>query len=199
VAHALTRHALSLLCPPVPATAWRFTEIGNHKPLAWGRDGPAPVSFNLSHTNGMVGVAALAQPDVAVGFDIEALDRRVDLRVASRYFRSEEIDWLNRLPESQRTDGFLRLWTLKEAFIKATGEGLARALDSFWFAMHPPRLRFAARSEESASSWHFEQRVIAGRFIAAVGVHGTERPPRIRWQEVAADSRDGHPLLRETP
>lgn len=199
VAHALTRHALSVLCPAVSATAWRFREVANRKPLALAPGEAAPVSFNLSHTNGMVGVAALARPGVAVGFDLEALDRTVNLRVADRYFRVEEIAWLNRLPQAQRTDGFLRLWTLKEAFIKATGEGLARPLDSFWFAMRPPRLRFATGSAEPASAWHFEQRAIAARFIAATGVHAPDGPPPTAWEEVSPDPAASHPLLRTTP
>lgn len=196
VAHALTRRALSVLCPGVDARAWHFAEGAHRKPEACANGRPAPVSFNLSHTNGMVGVAAMAAANVAIGFDLEARDRRVTLGVANRYFRVEETAWLGSLPEPQRTDGFLRLWTLKEAFIKATGEGLARDLASFWFAMNPPRIHFAGESKEAGAEWHFEQRLIADRFIAAAGVHVLAGPPDISWEEVSPDQAVVQSLLR---
>ena len=39
-------------------------------------------------------------------------------------FFGAEAEWLATLEPARRTEGFLRLWTLKEAYIKATGRGL---------------------------------------------------------------------------
>ena len=47
-----------------------------------------------------------------------------------------------RLARSGAAAGFLRLWTLKEAFIKATGKGLTQDLAAFWFVPFPPRIHF---------------------------------------------------------
>jgi 4'-phosphopantetheinyl transferase len=196
VAHALLRRALTRLCPAVAATDWRFHDGVNRKPDAWINGLRAPVSFNLSHTNGMVGVAAIAAPAVAIGFDLEALNRRVTLAIADRYFRNEEIAWLYSLPESRWTDGFLQLWTLKEAFIKATGEGLARDLASFWFEMDLPRIRFTGNRREAGAEWHFQQRVIDHRFIAALGIHAPLGLPVVRWEEVTLDQGTDHHLPR---
>ncbi|MBS0538080.1 MAG: 4'-phosphopantetheinyl transferase superfamily protein [Proteobacteria bacterium] len=165
-AHALTRKALGHAMGVDPA-AWRWA-VGEHgKPSAQLGGAPAAVSFNLSHAEGVVGVAVLAQAGADVGFDIEPLDRVVDLAVADRYFRAEETAWLAGLPAGERRRGFMRLWTLKEAFIKATGEGLSRDLSSFWFEIEPVQLHLGDGSPESA--WHFEQRVLAGGFVAAAG------------------------------
>ena len=145
----------------------------NGKPSAQLDGRPAPVSFNLSHANGMVGVAVLAQPDVPVGFDLERFDRRIELEIADRYFRPEEVSWLMGLAPDERPRGFLRLWTLKEALIKATGEGLSRELDSFWFDVFPPRLHFVS-GDEPEVPWRFEQRIIDDAFVAAAGLRLAE-------------------------
>src|SRR6185312_5390568 len=92
-AHALTRLALARALPVRPSSLV-FVAGPNGKPAVHHDGQPAPISFNLSHANGMVGVAVLAQPGVPVGFDLERFDRRIDLDVADRYFRPEEVSWL---------------------------------------------------------------------------------------------------------
>lgn len=194
-AHALTRVALAEVLSADPS-AWRWTLGAHGKPSAHLGSVPAAVSFNLSHAEGVVGVAVLARRDAEVGFDIEPLDRVVDLGVADRYFRPEETAWLAGLPAQDRPRGFMRLWTLKEAFIKATGEGLSRDLASFWFETLPPRLHFA--SAPASGEWCFEQRVLAGGFVAAAGARAepdgtvdqvwTEIDPGV-LQAAAADRR----------
>jgi 4'-phosphopantetheinyl transferase len=169
-AHALVRFALSCIMLDAHLMRWRLVAGKNGKPVAYLGEQPAPLSFNLSHTDGLVGVAAVPRPGHAVGFDLEALDRKVTLDIADRYFRAEEITWLRSLPAAARSEGFLRLWTLKEAFIKATGEGLSQDLAAFWFSPLPPRIHFTAALPERAEDWHFEQRLVAERFVAAVGL-----------------------------
>lgn len=180
-AHALTRLVLSRLDPAIPSSAWRFEAGAHGKPRAWVGGNPADLTFNLSHTDGLVGLATLRSPGHELGFDVEPIYRKVTLGVADRFFRPEETAWLHGLPEAGRPEGFLRLWTLKEAFIKATGEGLARDLASFWFTLPPPRIRFEPPGDDHPADWHFEQRVIAGCHLAAVGLR---RPAR---QAVAAE------------
>lgn len=169
-AHALMRIMLSAIVKGTDPRAWRFVRGEHGKPVAWLRDRPAPLSFNMSHTNGMVGVAALPLLGCTLGFDLEPLDRKAPLEIANRYFRPEEVAWLHALPAAERPEGFLRLWTLKEAFIKATGLGLAQNLAEFGFAPNPPRIHFTEAVAERPEDWHFEQRVIAGRFLGAVGL-----------------------------
>ena len=104
-----------------------------------------------------------------VGVDAEAIDRNVNLAVADRYFFGAEGSWLAGLPPAGRAEGFLRLWTLKEAYIKATGRGLSQPLDEFWFEIDPPRIRFTPAIADDEGAWRFDQRVLAGRFLVAVG------------------------------
>ena len=188
--------------PGTDPGAWRFVPGEHGKPVAWLDDRPAPVSFNLSHTDGMVGVAALAAEGHALGFDVEPLDRKVTLGIADRYFCPEEVGWLQSLPEAARSAGFLRLWTLKEAFIKATGQGLRQDLATFWFEPMLPRIHFKADLAERPEDWWFEQQVVSGRFIAAVGTNRqADIPVTAEWTEVGSSSLQlgqgsNEPLLR---
>ncbi|MGD0107684.1 MAG: 4'-phosphopantetheinyl transferase superfamily protein [Rhodopila sp.] len=196
-AHALLRGVLSSIVPDADPAAWRLVSGKNGKPVAWLCENPAPLSFNLSHTDGMVGVAAVRGANSALGFDLEALDRKVTLDIAARFFRPEEVAWLGSLPEPVRRDGFLQLWTLKEAFIKATGKGLAQSLSSFWFTTPPPRIHFTPALPERAEDWHFEQRVVAERWMAAVGLCQPDGANlAARWIEVRPDQASDAGLFR---
>jgi 4'-phosphopantetheinyl transferase len=181
-AHALLRAALASEFG-APPKRWAFVAGAHGKPAARIGDAAAPLSFNLSHTAGMVGVAAAAGADRELGFDLENLARNIDLKVADRYFTPQEVAWLIALPAAERPRGFLRLWTLKEAFIKATGKGLTQDLASFWFAPSPPRIHFTPELGEDSADWRFEQRVLDGAFIAALGVR-RRGPIAVRWTAI---------------
>ena len=62
------------------------------------------------------------------------------------------------LPRAERHEAFLRIWTLKEAFVKATGEGIAMGLENFGFTLdEPPALAFAPASTGPVPAWRFLQ------------------------------------------
>jgi 4'-phosphopantetheinyl transferase len=98
-----------------PALAGPFADCGLH--------------FNVSHSHD---AAAIAVSREAVGVDIE-IDRPVGdaLLVARTAFAADEYAELITQPEAERMRGFLRIWTRKEAYVKACGEGLSTPLDSF--------------------------------------------------------------------
>ncbi len=170
-AHALARAALAEAAGASP-DRFGFAAGAHGKPevLLGGR--PAGLAFNLSHTNGLVGVALATVPGLKLGFDLEPIDRRAPMEVARRYFTDSEVEWLDRLPGTARAEGFFRLWTLKEAFIKATGKGLSQDLSSFWFNVDPPEIHFAPELPERPQDWCFAQRVVHHGFLAAIGLRG---------------------------
>ncbi len=183
-AHVLVRRALAATTGH-PAAAFRFEAGAHGKPTAWIGGTMAGVHFNLSHTRGMVAVAVAPFEH---GLDVEPLDRTVNLSIAGRYFCPKEIAWLGGLPEERRGEGFLRLWTLKEAFIKATGLGLSQELDGFWFQVFPPAIRFKDIADNPAA-WRFEQRDLDGKFMAAVGFRAPPgQAPLVTWWQVEPDA-----------
>lgn len=182
-AHALARAALAATAGAPPA-AFGFAAAAHGKPEATLEGRPAGLAFNLSHTDGLVGVAVAAVPGLKLGFDLEPLGRRAPMEVASRCFTGAERAWLEGLPPAARTEGFFRLWTLKEAFIKATGKGLTQDLCAFWFDVDPPAISFAPDLPERPQDWCFAQRVVHGGFLAAIGLRGQGAGIDAAWREL---------------
>src|SRR5260221_395249 len=94
------------------------------------------IDFNVSHSGELV-VLAVARTR-KVGVDVEKI--RVDIEadeIAERFFSPHEVRMLRSLPGDQRPQAFFRCWTRKEAYMKACGEGLAMALDSFDVTLAP--------------------------------------------------------------
>jgi len=128
VSRALLRSVLSHYAPVEPSD-WVFRAGPFGKPELAG-PGPAPVKFNLSHTRGLA-VCAVAR-GAQLGVDAERIDpARARLELARRYFAPQETALLEGADETRRAELFFRLWTLKEAFLKARGTGLAAGLDAF--------------------------------------------------------------------
>lgn len=92
-----------------------------------------PTGFNLSHSEGR-GVLAIGDIE-HLGVDIEGYDRQVDhAGLARRCFRDPEIAWMEGFDPEERHLAFFRIWTAKEARMKATGEG---------FQLAPKRIELA--------------------------------------------------------
>lgn len=99
-----------------------FNENENGKPLALIRGKPAPVGFNISHS-GPHGLIAVV-PEGRVGIDVEdrSIPRDID-GAASLTFTPAEHAELAALGGARKTEFFYRIWTMKEALIKALGVG----------------------------------------------------------------------------
>lgn len=103
-----------------------FTVVKNEygKPYLEGEEA---LYFNISHSGSYL---VLALSDQEVGIDIEK-PRKGRLKVADRFFHPEEIRHMKSLGETEAEDLFFFFWTVKEAYLKYTGQGLARSLSSF--------------------------------------------------------------------
>jgi 4'-phosphopantetheinyl transferase len=110
-----------------PPTSLRFCYGRHGKPALKAH---RQLHFNLAHS-GERAVYALSAVR-PVGIDIEYIARNIEFeRVARRFFTATEFAALIKTPAARRRRAFYRLWTAKEAVIKATGKGLAQALDGF--------------------------------------------------------------------
>src|ERR1051325_1028999 len=123
------RHVLGNLVGVAPETM-EFREGAHGKPELVTPDHVADdplgtLSFNLSHSENILALAVAFGRDV--GVDLEVVNSKVDvLAVAEANFAAEELNWLSGLPPAERVLVFYRLWTLKEAMAKATGQGIAQ-------------------------------------------------------------------------
>ena len=112
----LLQHAL--LQAGVPKNAQIFEKNALGKPFLTTNLG---IHFSLSHSGSWVICAVSRDP---VGVDVE--QPRCTAEIAHRFFQPEELDGLELSP-----DQLNRLWTAKEAFVKALGGGLTIPLNSF--------------------------------------------------------------------
>ncbi|MCG7200446.1 4'-phosphopantetheinyl transferase superfamily protein [Marinobacter pelagius] len=87
---------------------------------------PPGFYLSLSHSHGLS--ACVASPEPGLGIDIEPLQRHPQWhKVVKRWFTPREQDWLFRADDPRN---FLVTWTLKEAWLKATGRGIANNLQT---------------------------------------------------------------------
>ncbi|NYV78992.1 4'-phosphopantetheinyl transferase superfamily protein, partial [Streptomyces sp. UH6] len=109
----------------------RTVELGHRiggRPYLPGCD----LEVSLSHTADVI-VVALSSGG-RVGVDLEPLDRRTDVGLLSAQACTPgELRALAQLPPRPRKDALLRLWTLKEAYSKALGQGLRLDFTTFGF------------------------------------------------------------------
>jgi len=159
VARALVRTTLSRHAPEVAPEAWRFDVGAVGKPFVSGPPGAPRLSFNLSHTRGLV-VCAVARRG-ALGVDVENVTRRTGaVTIAERFFAKQEVAALRAEPEARQRDRFFDFWTLKESYIKARGLGLRIPLGDFGFILEParrPALWVAPSQDDPATRWRFGQ------------------------------------------
>jgi 4'-phosphopantetheinyl transferase len=166
-AHALLRVELSRRAGRAPRD-WRFAATRLGKPYLL--DPPRNLRFSLTHTRGMVAVAVAE--GVEVGVDVEPSDRRAEsMKLARRFFAPEEVALLAAVEGEARRETFFAIWTLKEAVVKATGQGLARALDSFVVSLDPPRVTMLDGSAQDWSAAHWRR----GPFHFALAAQGAVR------------------------
>ena len=101
--------------------------------------GPRGV-FTVSPSDGAIAVAVLRPPWTGagwrIGVDIETPRRPRTADLADALYSAAEQAWLDGLPAADREAGFLLLWTLREAVLKADGRGLAT--DLRLIRPHPP-------------------------------------------------------------
>jgi 4'-phosphopantetheinyl transferase len=86
------------------------------------------LQFNVSHSQGFA-VYALTRL-TPIGIDIEKVQPQYHERVAKRYFSPGEYDYYSRLLPNEKINTFYKLWTSKEAVIKALGQKLSTVLAS---------------------------------------------------------------------
>lgn len=161
---------------------WAFARNAYGKP-AIAAPAKLPIEFNLSHTRGLVCcVVAMGSP---VGVDAEELAERPDhFDLARSFFAPAEVALLERLSGVERSHLFLRIWTLKEALIKALGMGLSLPLDRFAFSLspdRPPVVSSADVHELQPDHWQFAEVQLAGSYQIALAVAAPSSLPLAIW------------------
>lgn len=177
-AHTLLRDTLSRYAD-VPPADWRFETSESGKPrLAAAHD--SRLSFSLTHTRGLV--ACAVGVDCEVGVDVEALGQQASAAIEQLALAPSERLALAECPPADQAQWLLELWTLKEAYLKATGEGLLTAPDLVAFERASGAIALLSMPPAALRSWRFEVFAPAPDYTLAVAVGGTRTPaPAIQF------------------
>jgi 4'-phosphopantetheinyl transferase len=123
--HAALRCILSQHAGCEPAQL-HFGQTDKGKPFLIPQN-PDGLQFNLSHSADLALIAVA--PGLEIGVDLEHVQERPDLHgIAERFWAPAERDALRQAPPTEQRQIFYRLWTRKEAVLKASGQGITAGL-----------------------------------------------------------------------
>ena len=195
VAHALARWSLSQVATKISPADWVLV-AGNHgkpevvQPREWAS---GRLRYNLSHTAGLVACAVTVSVDC--GVDVERIDRSVDHeRLGRRVLTDRERDDVAQVPADRRTGRFMAYWTVKEAYLKARGDGLSlppSAVDLTLPEIPQDRLAdvtacLAPSLADSPLDWRLAVGTMSSGHVLAVAVRAPER--QLTVQRVRVES-----------
>jgi 4'-phosphopantetheinyl transferase len=143
-----------------------------HKPFL---KGTPELSFNLTHS-GEIALCAVAQGK-QIGVDVEIARPIAEMEaIASSQFTREEYRPLSLLPLVEKQEAFLSIWTHKEAFLKAMGQGLHYPLDCFRVPLEPSTIdqQRSILDEETGQplDWSLFSFSPTADYLAAVVIEG---------------------------
>ncbi|MSU21874.1 MAG: 4'-phosphopantetheinyl transferase superfamily protein [Pedosphaera sp.] len=133
---------------------------------------PLQIHFNLAHSHNLALYAITRRREI--GVDIERVRPVSGMKeIVQRFFCAAEATHILSLPEEQKAEGFFNCWTRKEAYLKATGEGIAEALNQFEVSLRPGEpaaLLHDAMNPTEASRWALFDLKPARDYAAALAV-----------------------------
>ncbi|WP_459183232.1 4'-phosphopantetheinyl transferase family protein [Streptomyces sp.] len=136
------------------------------------------IDVSLSHTEDLLVVGITRRG--RIGVDVELADRRMaGTGSESQACTAFEKAALDAAEPEERNSLLVRLWTLKEAYSKAVGQGLRFRFTEFGFALGDPGdsdggarlVRPDGSPAGGSGEWVFGTFPLAGRFVVSAGVY----------------------------
>ena len=182
LAHAFVRTTLARYLDASPKSL-RFQKNRYGRPELVAANHQPSLRFNLSHCDGLTACALAWRREI--GIDVEnASQAPIAEEVARSHFAAPEFEDYLSLPTAEsRHARFLEYWTLKEAYLKARGTGLALPLDKFscrWSEPDKIRLTIDPALRDDGATWQLRLLRSAPEFVAAIAARvETAEPIRI--------------------
>jgi 4'-phosphopantetheinyl transferase len=129
------------------------------------------IDISLSHTDDIlvVGVTRVGR----IGVDVELADRPIlGMGIEAQVCTPHESAMLQAIAEGRRNAALVRLWTLKEAYSKAIGQGLGFRFTEFGFRLGDPRARVLRPdgSPGTGDEWRFGTWLVGRRYTVSVAL-----------------------------
>jgi len=134
--------------------------------------------FNVTHSKKMIMVALGRAP---VGIDLERMRNLEVIPIAKRFFSPQELFFLQKKNQEQNREMFFKLWTAKEAALKADGQGIAIGMKENVAVVEKAKVVSIdlRKTSWSISSWNFCEG--SDRFFGAVATSFV--PSAIYWYD----------------
>jgi 4'-phosphopantetheinyl transferase len=150
----------------------RYGEYG--KPELDVRDPEKVVYFNLSHAGDYI-VYGFCK-NRKVGIDVEQIHEFQEMnQVAESFFSEDDVAIFKQFPMSEKADAFFSYWTRKEAYLKATGEGLSldpKSVSVPFLPCQEAKILTSDGPEAREIPWTILSLKTPPRYAAAVAVEG---------------------------
>jgi 4'-phosphopantetheinyl transferase len=174
-ARAMLRTFLGKYLGVAPAAlSFSYSEKG--KPRLSQNHAENGVTFNLSHSGGVALYAFSLHREL--GVDVEHIRRDFEVEaIARRFFSMHEQKQLAELPAEDRPEVFFRCWSRKEAYIKATGDGLSLPLSQFDVSLDPGNTDALVTTRPNAAEaarWRLTDVSAGSDYAAALCVRGRD-------------------------
>jgi 4'-phosphopantetheinyl transferase len=145
----------------------QFGYSTNGKPFL--RNPAKSLSFNVAHCEGLA-LIAIAALESQIGVDVERVRWLPDFEeLVSRFFSKREVELFGALRPEHKPSAFFNLWTRKEAWLKATGQGVCAALDQVEVTFLPGEpAQLLSLPGSPVSNWRLRDFSPAEGFVAAL-------------------------------
>ncbi len=142
-------------------------------------DHRALTAFNLSHSADYALIAVTR--GVEVGVDIERHRYSIEyVDLSERFFTLAEREWLDALPSGSRAEGFFRVWSAKEALLKALGTGLLAPLREVGVRLESEhRIAFDSKAQADIGRWKGCELNLVPGYSAAVVMEAKGGSPEV--------------------
>ena len=162
----------------VDAGAIKFCYSAAGKP-ALSTEFDETLRFNVTHADSL---ALYAVGHSEVGVDVEHVREINEAeQIANRFFTAGERTELRAVPRAKRMETFLRVWTRKEAYLKACGIGIAEIANRVEVSLHDEATCFQVGTGNivNSSRWSLHDLTPAPGYLAALANRGAT--PRLSW------------------
>jgi 4'-phosphopantetheinyl transferase len=134
------------------------------------------LSFNMSHSHNVAIYTFTLNRRIGIDIEFIRYIKNIDQLISFIFSKNDRMA-INKLPEKQKQEAFLSIWTRKEAYVKAIGGCLSNICSQYRFLSdldNPPDLLHDELEIRNTSDWFFQTLLPDSDYIATIAVEGND-------------------------